>query len=303
MAAENSGSAGAVPEQLGVASLAAPVSLLTPVLRASRRMSYRAGLQTPWQGLAHREVWSSSPLARIDRSGKTLFQLSGVARSGTTLLSGLMDQQPDVICLAEPFRSWFLRGSSLYGGGEWTRHPSRLVEELCRVRPETCIGFKETFYTADHRHGLANEHFFRRNAAAGVLTVAIVRDPRDVYASVEASVGSRAAVPEQFTATWIAFARWARDAAACLVTYEELATSPTDVMERVCGALGTEFHAQEVSVAPRSGEGDSRALRGGAVSTDSIGRFAERLDAAKVAQIEGACGEVMASFGYTSGTG
>jgi hypothetical protein len=274
------------------------VSLLTPVLRASRRLSYRVGLQGPWQGLAQREVWSSTPLTRIDRSGKTLFQLAGVARSGTTLLSGLMDQQPDVLCLSEPFRSWVLRGHSLYDGGEWTSHPSGLMEELCRVRPEACIGFKETFYTAEHRHGLANEHFFRRNAAAGIVTIAIVRDPRDVYASVEASVGARTAVPERFTRTWVAFARWARDSAACLLTYEELATSPTDVMERVCAALGVTFHPPEVYVAARSGEGDSRALRGGSVSTNSIGRFVDRLDAAKVAQIEGACGEVMASFGY-----
>lgn len=241
----------------------------------------------------------STPLSEIDRSGKTVWQLAGLARSGTTLLSGLIDQQPDALCLSEPFRSWILRGSSLYSGGAWKRHPSRLIEELCRVRPERCIGFKETFYTSEHRHALANEHFFRRNAEAGIVTIAIVRDPRDVYASVEGAVGSRTEVPERFTRTWLAFAEWARDAAACLVTYEELATSPAPVMERVCEALGVECHApKEAGIAARSGEGDSRALRGGSVSTDSIGRFADRLDPAKVAQIERRCGEVMESFGY-----
>jgi hypothetical protein len=256
-------------------------------------------LRGPWQRLAHREVWSSTPLSEIDRSGKTVFQLAGLARSGTTLLSGLIDQQPDVLCLSEPFRSWILRGSSLYGGGAWTRHPSRLIEELCRERPEQCIGFKETFYTSEHRHALANEHFFRRNADAGIVTLAIVRDPRDIYASVEAAIeSSRTEVPERFTRTWLTFAEWARGAAACLVTYEELATSPGQALERVCEALGIECHAPEAAVAARSGEGDSRALRGGSISTDSIGRFADRLDAAKVAQIERACGEVMESFGY-----
>jgi hypothetical protein len=234
----------------------------------------------------------------IDRSGKTLWQLVGVARSGTTLLSGLVDQQPDVLCLSEPFRSWVMRGGSLYSGGLWTGHPSRLIEELCRTRPERCIGFKETFYTSEHRHSLANEHFFRRNAANGIVTIAIVRDPRDVYASVEAAVGSRPDVPERFTRTWVAFAEWAREAAASLVTYEELATSPAPAMERVCDALGIECHAPQTDLAARSGEGDARALRGGSVSSDSIGRFADRLDAAKVAQIERRCGDVMESFGY-----
>jgi hypothetical protein len=274
------------------------VSVLTPVLRASRGVSWRVRLRGPWQRLAHREVWSSTPLSEIDRSGKTLFQLAGLARSGTTVLSGLVDQQPDVLCLSEPFRSWILRGSSLYSGGEWTAHPSRLIEELCRVSPERCIGFKETFYTSEHRHSLANEHFFRRNAADGIVTIAIVRDPRDIYASVEGAVGSRTEVPERFTRTWLAFAEWARDAAACLVTYEQLATSPGPAMERVCEALGIECHAAEAAIAARSGEGDARALGGGSISTDSIGRFGERLDAAKVAQIERACGEVMQSFGY-----
>jgi hypothetical protein len=274
------------------------VSVLTPVLRASRAVSWRVGLRGPWQRVAHHEVWSSTPLSEIDRSGKTLWQLAGVARSGTTLLSGLVDQQPEALCLSEPFRSWILRGSSLYSGGAWKRHPSRLIEELCRTRPERCIGFKETFYTSEHRHALANEHFFRRNAAAGVVTIAIVRDPRDVYASVEGAVGSRSEVPERFTRTWLAFAEWARDVAACLVTYEELAESPGPAMARVCAALGIECHLPEGGIAARAGEGDARALRGGSVSIASVGRYAERLGAAKVAQIERACGEAMRSFGY-----
>ena len=272
--------------------------MLTPVLRASRGVSFRVGLRGPWQRVANHEVWSRKPPSEIDRSGKRLFQLAGVPRSGTTLLSGLVDQQPDALCLSEPFRSWVMRGGSRYPGGVWTRHPSRLIEELCRVRSEQCIGFKETFFTSDHRHGLPNERFFRRNAAAGIVTIAIVRDPRDVYASVEASVGSRTDVPERFTRTWVAFAEWARDAAACLVTYEELATSPGPALERVCEALGIECHAPEATVAARFGEGDSRALRGGSVSTGSIGRFVDRLDVAKIAQIERACGEVMETFGY-----
>jgi len=273
-------------------------SLLTPVLRASRGVSCRVGLRVPWQRLAHHEIWSSTPLSEIDRSGKTLFQLAGLARSGTTLLSGLVDQQPDALCLSEPFRSWVMRARSTYYGGEWTSHPSRLIEEVCRARSEHCIGFKETFYTREHRHGLANEHFFRRNAAAGIVTIAIIRDPRDIYASVEAVVGSRTVVPERFTRTWLAFAEWARADAACLVSYEELVTSPGVAMERVCIALRIECHAPEADVAAMSGVGDSRALRGGSVSTDSIGRFVDRLDVAKVEQIERACGEVMASFGY-----
>jgi hypothetical protein len=260
-------------------------------------VGWRVGLRRPWQRLAQHEVWSSTPPFEIDRSGKTLFQLAGVARSGTTLLSGLIDQQPDALCLSEPFRSWVMRGGSLYYGGVWTRHPSRLIEELCRVRPERCIGFKETFYTSEHQQALANEHFFRRNAAAGIVTIAIVRDPRDVYASVEAAVGSRPGVPERFARTWVAFAEWARDAATCLVTYEELAASPVPAMERVCDALGIECQPPE-AVAARSGEGDSRALRGGSISTGSIGSFADRLDAAKIAQIEHACGDVMESFDY-----
>jgi hypothetical protein len=274
------------------------VSLLTPMLRASRGVRRRAGLRPAWRQLAHRDVWSSTPLSGIDRSGKTLFQVAGVARSGTTLLSGLVDQQPDALCLSEPFRSWVLRAGSLHSGGDWTRHPSRLVEELCRTRTEPAIGFKETFYTAEHRDGLANEHFFRRNAAAGIVTIAIIRDPRDVYASVEGAVGSRAEVPERFMRTWLAFAEWARQAAARLVTYEELATSPGPVMERVCEALGIEFQPLEAALEARPGEGDLRALRGGSVSAGSIGRFAERLEPAKVAQIERACGDAMESFRY-----
>lgn len=274
------------------------MSSLTPLLRVSHGFCRHTHLTAPWQRLVHHDVWSSCPLSEIDCAGKTLFQTAGVARSGTTLLGGLIDQQPEAMCLSEPFRSWFLHARSTSDDGVWTRHPSRLVEDQCRRRPERCVGVKETFYSAAHIDGHANEDFFRRNAADGITTIAVVRDPRDVYASVEAMVGERSEVPERFIDTWRTFAGWASQAADCLITYETLVTSPGSVMERVCCALEIPFDDSCVKLRARAGEGDTRALGGGDVSTASIGRFSRRLDPAKVSQIEARCGDLMASLGY-----
>jgi hypothetical protein len=274
------------------------MSSLTPFLRVSHGFCRHAHLTAPWQRLVHHDVWSSCPLSEIDSGGKKLFQIAGVARSGTTLLGGLVDQQPEAICLSEPFRSWFLHARSICDEGVWTRHPSRLVEDQCRRRPELCIGVKETFYSAAHIDGHANEHFFRRNAADGITTIAVVRDPRDVYASVEAMVGPRPQVPQRFIETWLTFTDWASQVADCLITYEALVTSPQSAMDRVCSALEISFDDSRVSLRARAGEGDTKALGGGAVSSASIGRFNRRLDPAKVSEIEARCGDLMASLGY-----
>jgi hypothetical protein len=274
------------------------MSSLTPFLRVSHGFCRHAGLIAPWQRLVHHDVWSACPLSEVDTSGKRLFQIAGIARSGTTLLGSLVDQQPEAACLSEPYRSWFLHARSTCDDGVWTRHPSRLVEDQCRRRPEQCIGVKETFYSNAHVDGHANEHFFRRNASDGIITIAVVRDPRDVYASVEAMVGPRPRVPERFIETWLTFADWASQAADCMITYERLVTSPTPVMDGVCSSLRISFDDSHVRLRVRAGEGDPRALGGGAVSTASIGRFSRRLDPAKVSQIEARCGDVMGSLGY-----
>jgi hypothetical protein len=274
------------------------MSSLTPVLHVSYSFCRHTRLAAPWRRLGHHDVWFSHPLSQIDRSGKQLFQVAGLARSGTTLLAGLIDEQPDAMCLSEPFRSWVLHAKSTYDDGVWTRHPSRLVEDQCRRRPERCIGVKETFYSNQHPDGHANEDFFRRNASDGIITIALVRDPRDVYASVEAMLGPRPDVPERFTATWLTFVEWSSVAADCLITYEDLVATPNAVLERVCTTLQIEFDDSRVSLRGRAGEGDKKALCGGSVSTRSIGRFTQRLDRAKALQIEERCGSRMARFGY-----
>jgi hypothetical protein len=274
--------------------------LTTSLLRISRGPSRRLGLGSAWQHLASRNVWSSRPLSAIDCGDKTLFQVVGVARSGTTLLSGLIDQQSGVVCVSEPYRAWFLRGSASYQGVTCVGHPSELLERLCRTRPERCIGVKETYFSADHGDGFANEEFFAANKKAGVTTVAILRDPRDVYASVEAAVGPRPEVPERFTNTWTKFSAWASADADCIVRYEELVSEPEVALERVCGTLGV-TPTTSTEIRARVGEGDPRALAGGSVSSSSIGRFADRINAAKVTQIEDRCGRWMAELGYPVG--
>jgi hypothetical protein len=269
------------------------------IISKSRRWSYRFRLGAAWRRQAYREAWWSRTLADIDSSGKTVFQAVGLARSGTTLLGGLLDQQPGTVCLSEPFRSWCLYGSCAYDDGNWTRHPADLVELLCAQRPEPRIGIKETFYTAEHRDGHANAHFFTRNAECGVITIAIIRDPRDIYASEEAYLGySRDEVPGRFIRTWNEFVVWATHAAACVVRYEDLALTPSTEMQRALSVLGHTDEPRVATIASRRGLGDSTALRGGIISTASIGGFTSRLQPAKAEAIAAGCREHMLRLRY-----
>jgi hypothetical protein len=270
------------------------------------------GLGRSWQRLVRDRYQNSGSLKAVPRGGARLFQVVGMARSGTTLLARRLGAHPQAECLMEPYLSWILHGrlETSDGGRKFREAPHRALAALCRGGARL-VGFKETWRDREgDTHALVTEPFLKSNFAERAVehTVAIVRDPRDIWGSVTSRSGKlgirRPEVSTRFTDTWNGFGRWTLEAGVFTVRYEDLAARPEETLREVCGRLECDFHPAMV----RSGEGrevailevrgDERALSGAPIDTSSVGRFAEKLSPEEIAFIAGQCSELMAGFGY-----
>jgi len=186
----------------------------------------------------------------------------------------------------------------------WNAHPTKLIEAFCRCTNHRFIAFKETFY--DHEHGhLQSNHFLAENVAFVDATLAVIRDPRDVWQSVTRMMKRKrpeqdwSSVNDRFVNNWNHFARWVHNNPGVVVTrYEDLVTAPQEELRRVSEQIGISFRPEMLNLQPRTGEGDPKALSGSKVSDSSVGKFADRLSRQNISFIEVHCGDLMGLFGY-----
>ena len=274
-----------------------------------RRVFTAIGLDAYWNKWWASKYLNSRMLGIISAPGVTTFQITGVPRSGTTLLGACIDNHSKAICLLEPHRGILERGGfklglpeSLGSGypAEWTKHPAGLLKRLSASAQFACVGFKETYLDSRY-YPLATDEFLKRNLADGYVDkcIAIIRDPRDSWVSVLTRFGEAPHAPGvEFVETWNSFAAWLLDDAVFFIRYEDLVTDPERTLRSVCVELGLEFEAGMTQRRSRQGVGDRRALEGDTISSDSVGRYAKELDADYRRFIESHCQTLMNKFGY-----
>ena len=277
----------------------------------SRKLAQWTKQEALWNRAVQWYVWHTHALPGRQYGGKLLFQITGLARSGTTLFTGLINSHPEVFCLSEPYREWVLHGYVTVkfpseGTQIFRMHPARVLERVGQLLPHPYLGFKETYYAQGH-NTLSNWYFFERNVQKGMPTVAIVRDPRDNWRSVQKYMGRsnplhlRRPVTDRFMNTWNTFVTWALDNdGICLVRYEDLVQQPVETMERVFRHIGLPVVEVQPAVTGVSGIGDPAALQGGTLSARSIGSYSAELDPEDVRRIENTCGSLMRMLGYLS---
>jgi hypothetical protein len=261
----------------------------------TRRVAGGAGFGALWAWAATRYVWHKPTID--PGAGKVLFQVVGLARTGTTLLANLVNVHPDAYCMSEPYRAFYLYGTCV-GGSETSEHPDAFVSRVMRARTETRVGLKETFFSTKHPLDWRNQRFFESLKRQGVITLVVQRDPRDTYASVREFARHSGGVPDGFTNNWKLFAQWAAEYADIAVTYEALVLDPEATMSLVLGALGLSIVDYAPIPQPTTGQGDPKALASRAIDSSSIGSYAARLSGEAVAALEERCQDEMRGLGY-----
>ena len=268
------------------------------------------GLSKAWSELIGSYAMSSNALKAIPRHGKTIYQVVGLPRSGTTVLAASLENRRDTICLIEPYLSWLTRGYFEFTGRKnpaermrmvYNKPPHQFIKAICEQNELSFAGFKETFRDRSHPT-FPTESFIMRNVQEKCVdaTIAIVRDPRDVWVSVITRFEETRDTPltDEFTDCWNKFCQWALDEPVLLVRYEDLVTEPELTFQSICCYLGTTFSPSMLEWSEKKGFGDRRAQSGGRIFISSVGRYKEGLNLQAQRFIEVRCETLMARLGY-----
>jgi Sulfotransferase family len=309
-------------------------------------------------------------------SGTTLF-LTGMQRSGTTLLEKLLCNHPRISVLSQPFpylffdakRSFlrsigrndvslplsnlflesgydardlarhlagypadpgripalfeemrgypgqytFLRAQEIksavdrLGSGGFAAAVSRLYREFAHRADALVFGGKET----------TCEEFLPYFLANGCTGFLILRDPRDVLASLNCGAGEKhAGRPKP---TLFNVRNWRKSVAFALhlcgqprfswMRYEDLVEDPLGVLNRLAGGLHLEpfeegaFAAGILDQSGRFWRGNSSSAEYDSVSSSSVGRYRDALMPNLVRYVEAACLPELACLGYECSVG
>ncbi|MCS3685474.1 hypothetical protein GGP76_002852 [Salinibacter ruber] len=236
-------------------------------------------------------------------------QVVGTPRSGSSLLATMLDSHSEMACLLEPFLSWLLNGEFEY---KWSRfsidrdnfkfnRPHQFLSHLCENENLGAVGFKETYRTSWHP-AFPTKRFFEENYNTGAVehTVAIIRDPRDTWASVirrnERYEGDSKTMAELMHA-WNELCSWVTSEGIPYIRYEDLTRNPHSI-DALLNEVGLEMEDRVIHPRGTPGEGDKRAMQGGQIDSDSIGRYKDTLRPAVARFIEAQCQDFGCSFGY-----
>ncbi|MEX0404937.1 sulfotransferase [Aquibium sp. LZ166] len=271
-------------------------------------------------------------------SASTTVILIGCSRSGTTLLSNLLNQSPDVFIAPET--KFFER---TYAQRHWLRLLPKATQDASVVRRLLRDQYpKLPPVFAEHEDCIARKFAERRdipgaffdildclsdarvvgektpwhtvfcdvmvNANPGTRFVAIVRDAPAVVASLyQRPRFARVATITQCAARWLilndmilGLQKSLGPDRLALVRYEDLITDPRATIDRLCGFLGIEF--AETMLRPTFQ--DSSLKGGGPVQGETeldagaLDRWRERLTPAQIDLILALTGEMRARLGY-----
>lgn len=255
-----------------------------------------------WEQLSSFYLWNAFPL---DGKENRLFQVVGVPRSGTTLLCSMLNSHSKIICLSEPYHQWKYDGfvytdeiCELVHSNTWKRHPAILLKFLLRNVNDKLIGFKEIYYSKYNGH-YSNHFFFKRNYQKGVVTIAIIRDPREVWKSlVLKHPEKRGRVTRRFVESWNDLVCWILENNIFWVRYEDLVDNPENELCKVCDFLGVDFEEDMFILKERKARGDLNALKGGNIIEGRNKEYKKVLSLREINYIEFKCDRFMKLTGY-----
>jgi hypothetical protein len=245
--------------------------------------------------------------------------IGGQRRSGTTLMSTMLDRHHRIACgpeshFASRFMPWHERISQ-----EWSETVDRYgfgtegVDGAFAALADSIFTQHQTLQGkarwAENTPGniLRIEYLFRLFPRAQFIH--ILRDPRDAFCSIRAK--SREDKPQwakftpQYTATdWCAAVimgkQWrTRPDRYTEVHYEDLVREPVTTMRNVLSFLQEEWNPAVVDLGPTAGTSDALARQlASPIYQSSMGRWNMELSVDEVEAIEAVAGDLMAELGY-----
>jgi len=224
------------------------------------------------------------------------------------MLCSALDSCQSVAALSEPFLA--LETQLIFQTSSKTfrcNHPLQAMK--LQLHHGAYLGLKENIVPYDLSDPKLRWLF---ETAESVKTICLIRDPRDIWASVQRvmikSLGSNIEkLPDQHLQVdpaWLEtikyFLSWVRDSQRFFVRYEDLTQNPNAELHRISREIG--FHAPETfdqDILPAAvGIGDEKARVGGKIFTQSIGNFRRRLSESQISFLNDSLRSELTHFGY-----
>lgn len=252
---------------------------------------------------------NSMALGKIKKDTKCIFQVIGVPRSGTTILTVGLDSMQNIVCLSEPHLLWLKEGYFYYnpkkysGNQNWVKvtiPPHKLIGQVIDNNKINFVGFKETF--REKAHPYPSENFIKSNVRKRNVdfTVCIIRDPRDIWISTNTRYGFINPMPitSNFVNRWNIFCRMILIDSLFFVKYEDLVRDTEKTFRLITQYLGCDFDHIMLEPPEKKGGGDKKGQSGGKIQPYSVGRYKEEMDYKTRHYIEKMCGKFMKVFRY-----
>lgn len=237
-----------------------------------------------------------------------LFQVIGVPRSGTTLLTSIIDNQDNCICFSEPFWEFTYLNSvsvpvslsqiiNIKNNKKFFNHPAVVFCKTSMLLASKKIGYKETFRATQN----PNSDFIENMLSLVDATIAIVRDPRDIWVSTNTRFpGKTAIITDQFTSNWNCFTNFVMTKNVVYVKYENLVKGDINCLQTVGNLLNLPnlslSNIRKFSAI--NGFGDHNALSGGRVFDTHVSRWKKEIDKYSLEYILERCSSNMKLLGY-----
>jgi len=262
----------------------------------------------------------------------------GSPRSGTTFLRHVLDRHPSLsVCGETRFFAEVYKRRWLFGDLANPENRRRLVEQYLSTARMRRLGLdlhemKEKllreatsyralftaileYYAESHGKQRLGEktphHAFHAETLCqwypGAAIIHMVRDPRDVVASLQRMPWAPDSVVSN-ASMWLLFDRAARRlesyAGYLLVRYETLVTQPEQELTRICAHVGEDYSpGMLLATEPAPGSGSVRRLAAGPLTRERLNKWQEQLTAEEVSLVEWIDGRDMQRYGYHRSAG
>jgi hypothetical protein len=256
----------------------------------------------------------------------------GSPRSGTTLLRNILNRHPSLaICGETRFFADVFQRRLVFGDLAKTDNRRRLVEEYLLTARIKRLGmdleglrekllreatsYRGLFTGIMHyyaesqgkkRFGEKTPHhaFYAetlRQWYPGAAIIHLVRDPRDVVASLQRIAWAPKSIVSN-ASMWLLFNRAARRmqdrSGYLLARYEALITQPEQELARICAHLGEDFAPSMLSADPAPGPYSWPRHASAPITKERLDRWREQLTPEEVSLVEWVAGNGMKAYGY-----
>lgn len=243
-----------------------------------------------------------------EKKNLKLFQVFGVPRSGTTLLASILDHHESAICLIEPILSLQTQGIILIDEKYQVKiNKKHSLEDIFLFLSDKenikLLGIKETYRTEFH-HSFPSRNLIESNIYSNNFDyqIAIVRDPRDGWASIVRR-------DPQFQNSIDAFKEYiySWNSICNLISFQEdiFAIKYEDLVLKTKKTISEVFNHLNISVPPKIfplnnvlGYGDETAQKGGRIFQSSVNSYNRYLSQNEISYIKKHCSEYLLKFKY-----